>query len=168
MRRYENVPNENNARTHSKEQVEKIAKSIEEFGFINPVLIDNEYGIIAGHGRVLGASKLGMDEVPCLFIEDLSEAQKRAYILADNKLALDAGWDEQILQIELQALQEMDFDITLTGFELEDIQIEQQEQVIDDEYEMKVPEQPKSKLGDIYKLGRHRLMCGDSTSVDNA
>lgn len=172
MRRYENVkinklkPYENNARTHSTEQVEKIAKSIDEFGFINPVLIDSEYGIIAGHGRVLGATKLGMDEVPCLFIEDLTEAQKRAYILADNKLALDAGWDEELLQIELQALQEMDFDITLTGFELEDIQIDEQEEIVDDEYEVKVPEQPKSKLGDIYKLGRHRLMCGDSTSIE--
>ena len=173
MRRYENVeinklkPYENNARTHSKEQVEKIAKSITEFGFINPVLIDSEHGIIAGHGRVLGATELGMTEVPCLFIEDLTEAQKRAYILADNKLALDAGWDEELLKIELQALQELDFDITLTGFELEDISIDEPTEVVEDDYEITVPKQAKSKLGDIYKLGNHRLMCGDSTSVED-
>lgn len=125
MRRYENVkisdlkPYENNARTHNERQVEKIAKSIEEFGFINPVLIDSDYGIIAGHGRVLGATELGMDEVPCIFVEDLTEAQKRAYIIADNKLALDAGWDYDLLKIELEELDDMDFDISLTGFELD-------------------------------------------------
>ena len=173
MRRYENVkitkliPYENNARTHSEEQVEKIARSIEEFGFINPVLIDSEYGIIAGHGRVLGATRLGMTEVPCLFIEDLTEAQKRAYILADNKLALDAGWDEELLKIELEELNNMNFDISLTGFELEDIQIEDPQEVIEDDYEVEVPEEPKAKLGDIYQLGNHRLMCGDSTSIDD-
>ena len=125
MRRYENVPinklkpYENNARTHSEKQVEKIANSIQEFGFINPVLIDSNYGIIAGHGRVKGAEKLGMDEVPCLFIEDLTEEQKRAYIIADNKLALDAGWDYDLLKIELEELDNLDFDITLTGFDLD-------------------------------------------------
>lgn len=123
MRRYENVPiNElkpykNNARTHNEKQIEKIANSIQEFGFINPVLIDSNYGIIAGHGRVLGASRLGMEEVPCLFIEDLTEEQKRAYILADNKLALDAGWDYDLLKLELEELDNLDFDITLTGFD---------------------------------------------------
>lgn len=123
MRRYENVridklkPYENNARTHSDKQVEKIANSIEEFGFINPVLIDASYGIIAGHGRVLGAKKLGMVEVPCLFVEDLNEAQKRAYIIADNKLALDAGWNYELLNIELGELDDLDFDISLTGFD---------------------------------------------------
>lgn len=175
MRRYENVkiekliPYENNARTHSEEQVEKIARSIEEFGFINPVLIDSEYGIIAGHGRVLGATKLGMTEVPCLFIEDLTEAQKRAYILADNKLALDAGWDEELLKIELEELQNMNFNIELAGFSFEElealnpIQLEAEE----DDFDVTPPEKPKSKLGDIYQLGRHRLMCGDSTSVED-
>jgi hypothetical protein len=123
MRRYENVPikqlkpYKNNARTHSEKQIEKIAKSIEEFGFINPVLIDSEYGIIAGHGRVKGAESLGMVEVPCLFVEDLTDEQKRAYIIADNKLALDAGWDYDLLKIELEELDNMDFDITLTGFD---------------------------------------------------
>lgn len=123
MRRYENVdinklvPYEKNARTHSPEQVAKIARSIKEFGFINPVLIDGNFGIIAGHGRVEGAKSLGMTEVPCLFVEDLTEAQKRAYILADNKLALDAGWDDEILKEELLGLKEMNFDISITGFE---------------------------------------------------
>lgn len=123
MRRYENVPiNElkpykNNARTHNEKQIEKIANSIEAFGFINPVLIDSEYGIIAGHGRVKGAERLGMTEVPCLFVEDLTEEQKRAYIIADNKLALDAGWDYELLQLELDDLNNLDFDFTLTGFE---------------------------------------------------
>lgn len=123
MRRYENVridklkPYENNARTHNEKQVEKIARSIEEFGFINPVLIDSDYGIIAGHGRVKGAEALGMEEVPCLFVEDLTDEQKRAYIIADNKLALDAGWDYEILQIELDELDNLNFDFTLTGFD---------------------------------------------------
>ena len=129
MRRYENVdinkliPYENNARTHSEAQVEKIARSIEQFGFINPVLIDDNYGIIAGHGRVLGAKKLGLKEVPCIFVEDLSEEQKRAYILADNKLALDAGWDDEILKVELQELKDLNFDISLTGFNMDEIDI---------------------------------------------
>ena len=173
MRRYENVeinkliPYENNARTHSEAQVDKIAKSIEQFGFINPVLIDGNYGIIAGHGRVLGAKQLGMTEVPCIFVEDLTETQKRAYILADNKLALDAGWDDEILKGELKFLQEENFDITLTGFEMGEIDlnatpIEFKEDNFDAEAEL--PAEPKAKLGDIYQLGNHRLMCGSSTN----
>ena len=124
MRRYENVPIEklipykNNARTHSEKQIEKIAKSIIEFGFINPVLIDGDYGIIAGHGRVMACERLGKTEVPCIFVEDLTEAQKRAYILADNKLALDAGWDNELLKIELDELNDLDFDVSLTGFDI--------------------------------------------------
>ena len=123
LRRYENVPitelkpYKNNARTHNEQQIEKIANSIKEFGFINPVLIDSDYGIIAGHGRVKGAERLGMVEVPCLFIEDLTEEQKRAYIIADNKLALDAGWDYGLLQLELDELDNLNFDFTLTGFD---------------------------------------------------
>ena len=125
MRRYENVsidkltPYKNNARTHSEKQVEEIANSIDEFGFINPVLIDSNYEIIAGHGRVLGATKLGMVEVPCIFVEDLTEVQKRAYIIADNKLSLNAGWDYDLLKIELGELNDLDFDITLTGFDMD-------------------------------------------------
>ena len=156
-------PYEKNARTHSEEQVKKIVRSIEEFGFINPVLIDGDYGIIAGHGRVMAAKKMGMAEVPCLFVEDLTEAQKRAYIIADNKLALDAGWDEHLLHIELAELQEMDFDITLTGFELDDIEDDEPTEAVEDNYDAEPPETPRTKLGDIWQLGRHRLVCGDST-----
>ena len=160
-------PYENNARTHSEEQVQKIVRSIEEFGFINPVLIDGNYGIIAGHGRVMAAKKMGMTEVPCLFIEDLTEAQKRAYIIADNKLALDAGWDEELLQIELAELQEMDFDITLTGFELEDLEDDEAQEVIEDDFDAEPPKEPYVKVGNLYQLGKHRLLCGDSTKIDD-
>ena len=176
MRRYENVkieklkPYENNARTHSEEQVEKISRSIKEFGFINPVLIDSDFGIIAGHGRVLGAKKLGMKEVPCLFVEDLTDEQKRAYILADNKLALDAGWDDEILRQEIKALADLDFDVSLTGFELEDFDFNQTDiEFEEDDYDVeeKLPEIPKAKYGDVYQLGNHRIMCGDSTSQND-
>lgn len=174
MRRYENVkiekliPYRNNARTHSDEQVEKIAKSMREFGFINPVLVDGKFNIIAGHGRVLGAKKLGMKEVPCLFIEDLTEEQKRAYIIADNRLAEDAGWDKEMLKIELEELQNLNFDISLTGFEMDDFDFGMDEtEVIEDEFDETVPEEPKSKKGEIYKLGKHYLMCGDSTDIND-
>ena len=113
------IPYINNARTHSKEQINKLRSSLREFGFINPVIIGRDYGIIAGHGRVKGAESLGMVEVPCLFVEDLTDEQKRAYIIADNKLALDAGWDYDLLKIELEELDNMDFDITLTGFDMD-------------------------------------------------
>lgn len=176
MRRYENVkisdlkPYENNARTHSEAQVEKIANSIKEFGFINPVIIDNDYGIIAGHGRVMGAQKLGMEEVPCLFVSDLTDTQKRAYILADNKLALDAGWDDEILKQEIKALDDLNFDISLTGFDLDEFDFTQSDiEFEEDEYDVdaNIPEIPKAKYGDIYQLGNHRLMCGDSTSEED-
>ena len=140
MRRYENVPIEklvpykNNARTHSEKQIEKVAKSIEEFGFINPILIDADYGIIAGHCRTLGAKKLGLTEVPCIFVEDLTEEQKRAYILADNKLALDGGWDSELVKIELEELNDLNFDISLTGFEM-DIIFEEDDSYYGDERE---------------------------------
>lgn len=174
MRRYENVeieklkPYKNNARTHSDEQIEKIAKSMKEFGFINPVLVDGNLNVIVGHGRILGAKKLGMKEVPCLFIEDLTEEQKRAYIIADNRLAEDAGWDKELLKIELEDLKNMNFDITLTGFELEDFDFSMDEtEVIEDEFDETVPEEPTSKKGEIYKLGKHFLMCGDSTDIND-
>ena len=176
MRRYENVeinklkPYENNARTHSEEQIQKIANSIKEFGFINPVLVDNEYGIIAGHGRVLAAQEMGMKEVPCLFIEDLTETQKRAYILADNKLALDAGWDDEILRKEIMELDKLDFDISIAGFDMTDFDFTQEDiEFQEDEYdvEAKLPEIAKAKLGDVYQLGNHRVMCGDSTSTED-
>ena len=174
MRRYEMVaikdlkPYENNARTHSQEQIDKICRSIQEFGFINPVLVDSELGIIAGHGRVEGARQLGMSEVPCLFVEDLTEAQKKAYIIADNKLTEDGGWDDEILKSEIMALTNMDFDISLTGFELDDFNFDEQSiEFQEDEYDVEenIPEEPKTKPGDIYQLGRHKLICGDSTNA---
>ena len=115
------IPYAKNARTHSESQVAQIAASIREFGWMNPVLIDAKGNIIAGHGRVLAARKLGLEEVPCVIHDHLTETQRKAYILADNKLALNAGWDEELLKVELQELNGVDFDISLTGFELSDL-----------------------------------------------
>jgi DNA modification methylase len=160
------IPYANNARTHSDEQIKKIQASLREFGFVNPVLIDKNYGIIAGHGRVEAAKREGIEKVPCVWVDHLTEAQKKAYILADNRLAEDAGWDMELLSIELEELKELDFDIGLTGFgadELSDIFGEEELEAVEDDYEVELPEEPKTKLGDIYQLGRHRLMCGDST-----
>jgi DNA modification methylase len=160
------IPYANNARTHSDEQIKKIQASLREFGFVNPVLIDKDCGIIAGHARVEAAKREGLTEVPCVWVEHLTEAQKKAYILADNRLAEDAGWDFELLSVELEELKELDFDIGLTGFgadELSDIFGEEETEVAEDNYEVELPEEPKAKLGDIYQLGNHRLMCGDST-----
>jgi site-specific DNA-methyltransferase (adenine-specific) len=175
LRKYQNIaieklkPYANNARTHSDEQISKIAKSIEEFGFVNPVLVDANFGIIAGHGRVLAAKQIGMKEAPCLFVEDLTEVQKRAYIIADNKLALDAGWDFEKLKIEIEDLKNLNFDINLTGFSLEELDFDYggDKEIQDDDFEEELPEEPKSKIGEIYELGRHRLMCGDATNPDD-
>lgn len=127
MRRYENVsidkliPYENNAKMHDKKQIEQVAKSIDEFGFINPILIDENYQIIAGHCRTLSAKHLGMTEVPCLFVEDLTDEQKRAYVIADNRMTELGEWDKKLLEIELEALEGVDFDISLTGFDWDDL-----------------------------------------------
>ena len=115
------VPYINNARTHSPEQITKLRSSLREFGFVNPVIIDRDYGIIAGHGRVMAAKEEGIEEVPCVFVDYLTEAQKKAYIIADNRFAQDAGWDEELLRIEIEALQGMDFDVGLTGFNDDEI-----------------------------------------------
>jgi len=163
------IPYARNARTHSDEQVAQIAASIKEFGWTNPILVDGENGIIAGHGRLAAARKLGNTEVPVIELTGLSDAQKRAYILADNKLALNAGWDTDMLIEELKELKEMDFDLELTGFsdkEISDFLVEEVEGLTDEDAVPDVPEEPKTKLGDIYQLGNHRLMCGDSTSID--
>ena len=167
------IPYANNSRTHSDEQVLQIASSIKEFGFINPVIVDGENGIIAGHGRVMAAKKLGLMDVPCVDASHLSEAQKKAYIIADNKLALNAGWDDDILRIELDMLTELDFDLSLTGFSDEELQAICQVEEIAPEYEedadgevIEPPAEPKTKEGDVWVLGKHRLMCGDSTSID--
>lgn len=164
------TPYVRNSRTHSDEQVAQIAASIKEFGFTNPILIDEQGGIIAGHGRILAAHKLKLKEVPAIELSHLSETQKRAYVIADNKLALNAGWDDELLRLEFDELQEAGFDLELTGFSLEEIdglQIEEVEPGLTDEDAVpESPEEPVSKLGDIWQLGNHRLMCGDSTSID--
>ena len=163
------IPYARNARTHSDAQVAQIAASIKEFGWTNPVLIDGERGIIAGHGRVLAARKLGMEEVPCIELAHLTDAQKRAYILADNQLAANAGWDMELLKIELGDLDEAGFDLSLIGFDegflaglLEDLP----EGLTDPDETPEAPEQPVTQPGDVWTLGNHRLMCGDSTSLD--
>jgi DNA modification methylase len=164
------IPYVNNSRTHSDDQVNQIASSIKEFGFTNPVLIDEQGGLIAGHGRVLAAKKLGLDEVPAIVLDGLTEAQKKAYVIADNQLALNSGWDLDMLKLELETLRELDFDVDLLGFDddfldgLLDVQTS--EGLTDDDECPEPPENPVSVLGDIWELGNHRLMCGDSTSID--
>ena len=163
------IPYARNSRTHSDEQVAQVAASIKEFGFTNPVLVDQDGMIIAGHGRTLAAQRLQMKEVPCLRLSHLSEAQKRAYVIADNKLALNAGWDDELLAVELRDLKDSDFDISLTGFgddELADLLAEALEEGLTDEDSVpEAPETPVTVPGDIWVLGKHRLMCGDSTSI---
>lgn len=165
------IPYINNSRTHSEEQVNQIVASINEFGFTNPLLIDEKDNIIAGHGRLLASKKLKMEEVPCIILSGLTEAQKKAYVIADNKMALNAGWDDELLKLELENLKELEFDLELTGFdvdELDDIfQGEEEQEVIEDDFDIEPPEEPKAKLGDIYQLGNHRLMCGDSTKIED-
>ena len=163
------IPYVNNSRTHSDEQVTQIASSIKEFGFTNPILIDESKSIIAGHGRLMAAKKLGIDNVPCITLEGLSEAQKKAYVIADNQLALNAGWDLDALKIELDHLTEVDFDIDLLGFDddfLSGLMDEPTEGLTDEDAVPEAPETPVTVLGDVWQLGRHRLMCGDSTSID--
>jgi DNA modification methylase len=164
------IPYAKNARTHSDDQVAQIAASIKEFGWTNPILVDGQKGIIAGHGRLAAARKLGMTEVPVIELAHLTDTQKKALILADNKLALNAGWDNEMLLLELQELELEGFDLELTGFSLDEINALNPKVVdglTDEDAVPDVPEEPKTKLGDIYKLGKHRLMCGDSTSLND-
>ncbi|NBT58932.1 site-specific DNA-methyltransferase [bacterium] len=165
------IPYANNSRQHSDAQVAQIAASIKEFGWTNPILVDASNGIIAGHGRLMAARKLGMTEVPVIQLSHLSDNQRKALIIADNKLALNAGWDEELLKIELNELLDADFDLELTGFDKDELDellrpAETTEGLTDEDAVPGVPEEPKTKPGDIYQLGRHRLMCGDSTSID--
>ena len=166
------IPYAKNSRTHSDAQVAQIAASIKEFGFVNPVLIDKQDGIIAGHGRVMAARKLGIEEVPCIRLAHLTDNQKRAYVIADNKLALNAGWDEEMLKLEIKDLEASDFDISLLGFDAEELENimdepETTEGLTEDDEVPEPPEQPITVLGDVWVLGKHRLLCGDSTSVDD-
>ena len=168
-------PYANNARTHSKKQIRQIANSITEFGFTNPVLIDEDLNILAGHGRVLAAKELGMKEVPCVRLEHMTPVQKKAYILADNKLALNAGWDEELLGQELESLMslDIDFDLSLTGFSIpevdlliESISVEEPNDPEDDILPFTDETLQKCYLGDIWQLGSHRLICGDALDAE--
>lgn len=164
------IPFAKNSRTHNDAQIAQIAASIREFGFTNPVLIDEANGIIAGHGRVLAARKLKLDEIPCIRLSHLTESQKRAYVIADNKLALNAAWDDAMLKLELADLKELDFDLSLIGFSSDElIELLTDTEVVgltDEDAVPEVQENPVSKLGDVWLLGQHRVMCGDSTSID--
>jgi len=164
------IPYAKNSRTHDDAQVAQIAASIKEFGWTNPILVDGNKGVIAGHGRLLAARKLGHDKVPVIELKHMTEAQKKAYVIADNKLALNAGWDTNFLSLELQELKDQDFDLTLLGFDDKELDAllapETTEGLTDEDSVPDTPIEPKTKLGDIYILGNHRLMCGDSTSID--
>lgn len=165
------IPYVKNSRTHSDAQVAQIAASIKEFGWTNPILVDGDNGIIAGHGRLMAARKLGYKEVPTIELADLTETQKRAYIIADNRLALNAGWDNEMLTIELNDLLADGFALELLGFDPKELNAllepEMVQGLTDEDAVPDVPEEPKTKLGDIYQLGRHRVMCGDSTSLND-
>jgi DNA modification methylase len=164
------IPYAKNSRTHDDAQVAQIAASIKEFGWTNPILVDGDKGIIAGHGRLMAARKLKMDKVPVIELNGMTDAQKKAYVIADNRLALNAGWDNAMLTIEMQELEDEGFDLTLLGFDDKELNALLQPEVVegltDEDAVPDVPVEPKTKVGDIYILGNHRLMCGDSTSID--
>ena len=163
------IPYARNSRTHDKDQVSQIVASIKEFGFTNPVLIDDEGLIIAGHGRVQAAQKLNLKTVPTICLDYLTEAQKKAYVIADNRLALNAGWDFDMLKVELNDLNDLDFDVSLLGFEdkeINDILADPTDGLVDEDSTPDLVEDPITVEGDIWLLGNHRLMCGDSTSID--
>ena len=163
------IPYARNTRTHSEEQVGQIAASIKEFGFTNPILVDQDNMIIAGHGRVMAANKLDLKEVPTIRLDYLTEAQKRAYVIADNRLALNADWDYEMLKVELKELDDLEFDVNLLGFEdkeINDLLAEPTEGLADEDEVPDLPDEPVTKLGDMWLLGNHRLLCGDSTSID--
>jgi DNA modification methylase len=165
------IPYARNARTHSKEQILQLRSSLREFGFVSPIICDKDYNIIAGHGRILAAKAEGLTEVPCVFAEHLTEAQKKAYILADNRLALNAGWDEEQLALEFADLKDLGFNLELTGFDAGEIEklfasdTEVQEDDFDVDAELDKP--PMTKPGDLWLLGRHRLLCGDATKSED-
>ena len=164
------IPYARNSRTHSDAQVAQIAASIKEFGWTNPILVDGTNGIIAGHGRLLAARKLGYTEVPVIELENMTESQKKAYVIADNQLAMNAGWDTSMLTLELGDLKEVGFSLDILGFDPKELDTllepEQVDGLTDEDAVPDIPEEPVTKLGDIYQLGNHRLMCGDSTSID--
>ena len=167
------IPYVNNARTHSKEQINKLRASIREFGFINPVIIDRDYNVIAGHGRILASQEEGIDKVPCVFVDYLTDAQKKAYIIADNRMALDADWDEELLKIEIESLKDENFDLSFTGFDeselLDLFGDDSKGKVEDDNFDLSSALEKASfvEKGDVWTVGKHRLMCGDATSKED-
>ena len=167
------IPYVNNARTHSQEQVNKLRSSLREFGFVNPVIIDADKNVIAGHGRLMAAKEEGITEVPCVLVDYLTEAQKKAYILADNRYAQDAGWDEELLRLEIEALEGMDFDVSLTGFNEDEISDlfagADTSDTQDDDFDLSDALEKAAfvERGDVWVVGRHRLMCGDATSEED-
>lgn len=164
------IPYVNNSRTHSPEQLNKLRSSLREFGFINPVIIDRDFNVIAGHGRILAAKAENISDVPCVFVDYLTPAQKKAYIIADNRMALDAGWDEEMLKVEIEALQADDFDLGLTGFDEKELAafFDDDSDTKDDDFDVDAEmEKPcMTKPGDLWLLGNHRLVCGDSTKPE--
>ncbi len=163
------IPFARNSRTHSDEQVAQIAASIREFGWTNPILVDGVNGIIAGHGRLMAARKLGMEQVPVIVLDHLTDAQKRALVIADNKLALNAGWDMELLSSEIEGLGEDGFDLSLLGFnedELAALLVDKTEGLTDPDDIPEVPADPVSVLGDVWVMGKHRIVCGDSTDAE--
>lgn len=163
------VPYSKNAKLHPKEQVEQIKKSINEFGMNDPIAIGKDNIVVEGHGRLIACKELGYKEVPIIRLDHLTDEERKAYTLAHNKLTMNSDFDIDILRTELENLKELDFDLELTGFnvdELDDIfQVEEEQEIVEDDFDIEPPEEPKAKLGDIYQLGSHRLMCGDSTSI---
>jgi len=164
------IPYAKNARVHDEAQIAQIAGSIKEFGFNNPVLIDKDNGIIAGHGRVMAARKLGLTEVPTILLDHLNETQRKAYILADNRIAINSTWDNEMLSLELMDIKD-DVSLAMLGFSVDELDAllnptQLTDGLTDEDAVPDVPEEPTTKLGDIYQLGNHRLMCGDSTSID--
>ncbi len=164
------VPYVNNARTHSAAQITKLRSSLREFGFVNPIIVDRDYSVIAGHGRLIAAKEEGFSEVPCVFVDYLTEAQKKAYIIADNRYAEDAGWDEELLRLEIEGLQGMEFNVELLGFEPAELNklLTNDEDIQEDDFDVDAELQKPAltKAGDIWLLGKHRLVCGDSTKPD--
>ena len=164
------IPYVNNARTHNAQQINKLRSSLREFGFINPVIIDRDFNVIAGHGRIMAAKEEGINKVPCVFVDYLTEAQKKAYIIADNRMAMDAGWDEELLKVEIEALQAEDFDLSLTGFDESELAgfFDTANDAKDDEFDVdaELEKPPVTKSGDLWLLGNHRLLCGDSTKEE--
>ena len=167
------IPYVNNARTHSAEQVNKLRASLREFGFINPVIVDKDLNVIAGHGRILAAKEEKIPEIPCVYVDYLTEAQKKAYILADNRMAMDAGWDEELLRVEIEALQAEAFDVSLTGFDEKEISDLFEDSdgtgAEDDGFDLSAALEQAAfvEKGDVWTVGRHRVMCGDATVAED-